>query len=218
MKVRLNVATQPLESHRRFVAGSVVLAVVGLAALVLLSTSVFRTWRHNRGERATITQYQNQLVSMRGERQQLAAFFNSSKTKTVMDRAAFLNSLIDQRSFPWTKIFTDLEKVLPAGVRVVSIEPKMQNGQVDVKLVVGAANDKSKIQFLEALQKSPAFSGIRVNAETRATGDEGSDQVDVDLNAVYSGAKDTGVEAAPEQVKAAERARSSERPKTAVDP
>lgn len=203
MKVRLNVATQPLESHRRFVAGAAVLAVLGLAALVLLSTSVYRTWRQNRGERATISQYQDQLVSMRVERQQLAAFFNSSKTKTVMDRSAFLNSLIDQRSFPWTKIFTDLEKVLPAGVRVVSIEPKMQNGQVDVKLVVGAMNDKSKIRFLDALQSSPAFSGIRVNAETRATGDEGSDHVDVDLNAVYSGAMPAAGGAASKNVKTA---------------
>jgi type IV pilus assembly protein PilN len=204
MKVRLNVATQPLESHRRFVAGATVLGVVGLAALVLLSTSVFRTWRQNRGERATIARYQNQLVAMGGERRDLAAFFNSSKTKTVMDRAAFLNTLIDQRSFPWTKIFTDLEKVLPAGVRVVSIEPKMENGQVDVKLVVGAADDKSKIRFLEALQASPAFSQIRVNAETRATGDEGTDSVDVDLDAVYSGATATGGAAGPEQAKAME--------------
>ncbi|MDE3137681.1 MAG: hypothetical protein KGL59_13975, partial [Acidobacteriota bacterium] len=139
MKVRLNVATQPLESHRRFLAGSTALGLAGLAALLLLSTSVYRGWRQNRGERATIEQYQNQLETMSAERQQMAAFFGSSKTKTVMDRAAFLNSLIDQRSFPWTKIFTDLEKVLPPGVRVVSIAPKMENGQVDVKLVVGAA-------------------------------------------------------------------------------
>ena len=101
--------------------------------------------------------------------------------------------------------FTDLEKVLPSGVRVVSIEPKMENGQVDVKLVVGAADDKSKIGFLEALQASPAFSQIRVNAETRATGDEGTDRVDVDLDAVYSGATATDGAARPEQAKAIEQ-------------
>lgn len=206
MKIRLNVATQPLESHRRFLAGATVLAVVGLLLLVVLSTSVYRTWRRNSGERATIERYQSQLVAMHGERQQLAAFFDSEKTKTVMDRAAFLNSLIDQRSFPWTKIFTDLEKVLPAGVRVVSIEPKMQNGQVYVKLVVGAADDKSKIRFLDALQSSSAFSQIRVNAETRATGNENADRVDVDLDAVYSGA------AAPAGTGRSEQAKMTEDP------
>ncbi len=210
MKVRLNVATQPLESHRRFIAGATALGVVGLVALVLLSTSVYHTWRHNRGERETISHYQNQLVAMSAERQELAGYFNSAKTKTVMDRAAFLNSLIDQRSFPWTKIFTDLEKVLPPGVRVVSIAPKMQNGQVDVKLVVGASSDKGKIDFLDALQASPAFSHVRVNSETRATESEGTDQVDVDLDAVYSGAT------APEGATTSEHTAAPER--AAEDP
>jgi Tfp pilus assembly protein PilN len=210
MKVRLNVATQPLESHRRFLAGATVLGVAGLVALLLLSTSVYHTWRQNRGERATIDHYQSQLEAMSAERQQLAAFFDSSKTKTVMDRAAFLNSLIDQRSFPWTKIFTDLEKVLPPGVRVVSIAPKMENGQVDVKLVVGAANDKSKLDFLNALQSSQAFSQIRVNSETRSTESGGSDQVDVDLDAVYSGAMPAGDATVPEKVAGPERARAGD--------
>jgi Tfp pilus assembly protein PilN len=209
MKVRLNVATQPLESHRRFIAGATALGAVGLLLLVLLSTSVFHTWRQNRGERATIDHYQSQLAAMSGERQELAAFFNSSKTKTVMDRAAFLNSLIDQRSFPWTKIFTDLEKVLPPGVRVVSIAPKMHSGQVDVKLVVGATSDKSKIDFLDALQSSPAFSQVRVNSETRATG-EGTDQVDVDLDAVYSGATGPDSTTTPEHAILPERARAGD--------
>jgi Tfp pilus assembly protein PilN len=210
MKIRLNVATQPLESHRRFLAGATALGVVGLVLLVLLSTSVYHSWRQNRGERETIDRYQNQLASMGAERQQLAVFFNSSKTKTVMDRAAFLNSLIDQRSFPWTKIFTDLEKVLPPGVRVVSIAPKMENGQVDVKLVVGAASDKNKIDFLDALQSSPAFSQIRVNSETRATGTEGPDQVDLDLDAVYSGAASLEDTTVPEHAAAPERARAGD--------
>jgi Tfp pilus assembly protein PilN len=210
MKIRLNVATQPLDSHRRFLAGAMALGAIGLVALLLLSTSVYHTWRQNRGERATIGQYQNQLETMSAQRQQLAAFFDSSRTKTVMDRAAFLNSLIDQRSFPWTKIFTDLEKVLPPGVRVVSIAPKMENGQVEVKLVVGAASDKSKIDFLDALQSSTAFSQIRVNSETRATESAGPDQVDVDLDAVYSGAMSQGGATTPEHAAGPERARAGD--------
>lgn len=190
MKIRLNVATRPLESHRRFVAGAVLAGAAGILALVLLSSSVLVTWRHNSGQRAQIAAYQSQLAQMEVERNSLAAFFSSPKTKTVVDRAAFLNSLIDQRSFPWTNIFTDLEKVLPAGVRVRSIAPKMQKGRVNVKLVVGATSDKSKVAFLQALQASPAFSHVQVDSETRAKQTGSKDQVDVDLEAVYSG---TGV-------------------------
>lgn len=192
MKIRLNVATRPLESHRRFAAGAALAGALGLAALVLLSSSVFVTWRENSGRRQQIAGYEAQLGQMQAERAGLASYFGSENTKTVMDRAAFLNTLIDQRSFPWTKMFTDLEKVLPAGVRVVSIAPKMKGGLVNVNLVVGANSDKSKVAFLQALQASPAFSQIEVRSETRARQGAAQDQVNVQLEAVYSGAEIKG--------------------------
>jgi Tfp pilus assembly protein PilN len=190
MKIRLNVATQPLESHRRFIAGSVVLGLVGLVALVVLSTSVVRALRENRGQRAEISGYRDQLAQMETQRRQLSSFFDSPQTKTVVDRATFLNSLIDQRTFPWTKIFTDLEKVLPAGVRVVSIAPQMRKGEVDVKLAVGAMSTASANAFLKALQSSPAFSQLRVRDETRTQGNDQQDQLLIQLEAVYSGASE----------------------------
>lgn len=188
MKIRLNVATRPVENYRRFLAGAALAAAAGIVALLLLSSSVFVTWRRNRGQQARIAASEARLAQLQAEREELAAYFNSQKTKVVIDRAAFLNSLIDQRSFPWTNIFTDLEKVLPDGVRVISIAPKMQSGHLDVNLVVGASSDKNKIAFLQALQNSPAFSQVQVNAETQTKQAGSPDQVDVQLEAVYSGA------------------------------
>jgi len=81
----------------------------------------------------------------------------------VIDRSVFLNSLIDERSFPWTKIFMDLEKTLPPGVRIVSISPHLVNGRAEVGLQVGVMSDESEIQFLEAIEKSPVFSRVEVD-------------------------------------------------------
>ncbi len=80
-------------------------------------------------------------------------YFRSPEAQQILDRAAFLNSLISERSFPWTKIFMDLENTLPAGVRVVNIAPTLKNGKAVVQITVGAANDESKIKFLEAVGK-----------------------------------------------------------------
>lgn len=188
MKIRLNVATRPLEGHRRFVAGAAIAAAVGVGALLLLSTSVYRTWLENRGERAEIAGYQQELASLRREQVQLSSFFDSPQTKTVVDRAAFLNSLIDERSFPWTKIFVDLEKALPPGVRVISIAPKMDGGQVDVKLEVGATGDKSLNDFLSALQTSTVFTNLQVIAVTPATQTGSTDVKEAQLDVIYAGA------------------------------
>jgi len=186
MKVRLNIATAPLENNRRFLLGSVLLGMLGVAALVGLSASVARGWSANRAVRTEVSELQSTLRKHRDMRRELEEFFKRAESKRIMDRAAFLNGLIEQRSFPWTKMFTDLERLLPAGVRVVSISPRMAGGQVEVKLSVGALDDEAKLKFLETLEKSPEFARIQLVSETRPTRPEESDRILLDLIAIYS--------------------------------
>src|SRR6202011_4060362 len=99
------------------------------------------------------------------------------------DHAAFLNSLIDGRSFNWTQMFMDLERILPGGVRLVSIELRQAKGHVEVKLTVGASSDDAKLKFLRALEESHQFSDIQLDSELPAK--TGNQRV-VELTAVYS--------------------------------
>jgi Tfp pilus assembly protein PilN len=186
MRTRLNLATAPLENQRRFVAGAALAGVVAVAALVGLSWSVYRASRENRQERMEIARLERHISELRQQRRELDAFFSAPATHEVMDRAAFLNSLIDQRSFPWTKMFMDLEQILPEGVRVVSIAPRMQSDGVQVTLVIGATSDEGKLKFLRALEKSPAFSRIEVKSETRPNRAGEADQVELELIAWYA--------------------------------
>ena len=71
--------------------------------------------------------------------------------------------MIDERSFPWTRIFTDLEKTLPPGVRVVSISPRPRQRPRGSSPQVGVTSDEAEIRFLEAVEKSRVFSGIQVD-------------------------------------------------------
>ena len=112
--------------------------------------------------------------------------FASPQAQQVLDRAKFLNSLIGERSFPWTSIFMDLEQTLPPGVRVVSISPRLVNGRAEVSLKVGAETDESKIKFLEVMEKSKVFSGMVVKQEQHADQPGASDQIVLDLTVWYT--------------------------------
>ena len=103
----------------------------------------------------------------------------------MLDRANFLNSLIGERSFPWTAIFMDLEKTLPPGVRVISIAPKLQNGRAQVQLKVGATDDASKIKFLEAMEKSQTFSGMELKSEASSEQPGSIDRITMELTVWY---------------------------------
>jgi hypothetical protein len=105
---------------------------------------------------------------LRAERQELEQFFNRPDTVQRRDLASFLNSLIAQRAFPWTRIFMDFESSLPAGVRIVSIEPRLVDNYVQLRLTVGATSDAAKLEFLRSLEGSHSFSHIQVEGERRS--------------------------------------------------
>jgi Tfp pilus assembly protein PilN len=79
-----------------------------------------------------------------------------------------------------------LEHVLPAGVRVISIEPKQVGGHVEVKLNVGATSDEAALKFLHALEESKVFSEVQVQTlAAQASGPLSGDQKVLQLTTVY---------------------------------
>jgi hypothetical protein len=186
MKIRLNLATTPLESTRRFAVVSSAIAFAGLLGLFLLSGQVYRVWTSDRDMRAKQSALQDQVASLQRQRQLLTAYFQQPETVKRRERAAYLNALIEQRAFPWIKIFMDLEQILPEGVRVVRIEPKLDGDTVQLKLLVGASTDEGKLKFLKALETSHEFSSIQLLNETRPVKADQADRVVIELQALYS--------------------------------
>jgi len=186
MKVRLNLATSPLESNRKFAVGASAIGILGVLGLLLLSWNAFSVWRADRVFRARQTALENQIALQQQRRQALASFFDQPETVRRRERAAYLNALIQQRAFPWIKIFMDLERILPEGVRVVSIEPKLAGDTVQLRFVVGALTDEGKLNFLKALETSPEFSHIQLLNEANASRPDQGDRVLLALEAQYS--------------------------------
>src|SRR5450631_1896278 len=176
MKLRLNLSTTPLENKRPFAAASTVLGASGVLTFLLLAHAAYTSWRANRELRGEISYWQSEIRANRQKQSALDIYFQTPEAREVLDRAAFLNSLIGQRSFPWTKIFMDLEQTLPPGVRVVKISPKLENGRAIVELTVGAQSDEGKVKFLQALENSKVFSDIRVKND-RHDDQPGSDRI-----------------------------------------
>jgi hypothetical protein len=186
MNLQLNLSTAPQPNNRPFIAYSALVGVVGVIALAVLSVASFRSWHANRELHADMSRWSNSIEADQERQRVLAAEFRTPADQQVLGRSAFLNSLIDERSFPWTKVFMDLETTLPAGVRVVSIEPRLVNGRAEVALEIGALNDEGKIAFLTAIEKSKAFSGLVVTSERHTDQPGQPDKIVVSLKVWYS--------------------------------
>lgn len=190
MKLNLNLATTPLENNRRFLAGVGLAGLAALLALFILFQQTVSTWHANREIRTDISRIEKEIQIETERQQDLARYFDLPQAKQVLDRSNFLNSLIAARTFPWPKIFEDLEKTLPPGVRIISIAPRLEGGRALIKLTIGATDDKSEIEFLQNLGASKSFSGIRVSDEKYNDKQEqkgqGGDQIIIALEAWYT--------------------------------
>lgn len=184
MKLRLNLATTALQTHRRFFVGTGLTAVVAGLTFLGLGWHVYSARKVHAEQRARAERVRLEMAQMETQRGDLDAYFHRKDIASLHDRATFINNILDARSFNWTLMFMDLEHILPGGVHVISIEPKQVGGHVEVKLSVGATSDEAELKFLHALEESKQFTEIRVLIEH--DGSLGGDQKVVDLTAVYS--------------------------------
>jgi hypothetical protein len=183
MNVRLNLATKPLESHRRFLAGSGLLAVLGGILFLALGWHVYSTLRAQEALRRKEQDNNRRAALLQTRRIELDEFFARQENAKLKERAAFVNGIIDERSFDWTQMFMDLEKIMPLGVHVVSISPQLQKGHMLVRISVGATSDESKIKFLRAIEDSAAFSNVELLS---VHGAQNSNEQAVELNVIYA--------------------------------
>jgi type IV pilus assembly protein PilN len=182
MQVRLNIATKPLESHRRFLVGAGLLAVLGGIIFLALGWHVYSTLRAQEALRHKEEENNNRAALLQRRRKELDDFFAKTENARLKERASFVNGIIDERSFDWTQMFMDLEKLVPVGVHVVSIQPQLEKGHMFVRLMVAATTDESKIKFLHAMENSPAFSNVEL-LSVRIT--PSSAEQSLELHAIY---------------------------------
>src|SRR2546428_13484854 len=114
MRVRLNLATNPLETHRRFYLGASVVGLVAGALFIVLGVHFFQLLKANRHFRVEAAQVERQIGDLQRDRRELEQFFKRPENDKLHDRAMYVNTLIDDRSSGWTQMFMDLDRLVPA--------------------------------------------------------------------------------------------------------
>jgi type IV pilus assembly protein PilN len=103
------------------------------------------------------------------ERQVNESRMHQPQNMAVLERSQFLNAVFAWKSFSWTAVMMDLEKVLPAGVQVTSIEPAItKEGDVNIRLRVSGDRERA-VQLVRNLETSQRFLSPRLSAEQAQT-------------------------------------------------
>jgi Tfp pilus assembly protein PilN len=184
MYVRLNLATNPLLSHRRFLAGSVAVGVLGLLLFLGLGWRAYNLRKADEDLRARSSKIQKEMAKVSQERETLERYFAQQEAAGFQDNAKFVVGVLQARSINWTQMFMDLERTLPPGVRIVHIQPRLEKGIVTVHFVVGATNQEAKLKLLKSFENSSSFSHVELLSD-RATNQPGADPLTIEFVAEY---------------------------------
>ena len=166
LRVPVNLASEPFRRDRAVVVGSAVLGTV-LSLLLIYQVFTIVSERHKAADiRVAIARENAQLQSIAAQQAKLNATLRKPENAEVLERSLFLNTLIERKAISWTKIFADLEKVMPYNVRLVSVRlPEVDsNNQVLLDMVVGAKDVPPILDLLKRLEGSPQFGNSSVQS------------------------------------------------------
>jgi len=183
MRVNVNLATQKYEDARAFFArwGSAVAA----AALVtiLLGTLAVLNYSDTEKDRKSSSDTRRQIAEIESGRIANDAILNRPENRDTREQARFWNDVIDQKSFSWTRLFSDMEKIMPARAFVMSVKPALDADKLDLArglkldLVIGGEKHDDAVELVRKMEGSDHFGQPHITAESVTTPARGGQAV-----------------------------------------
>jgi len=198
MRIAINLASKPFVELRPLFA-QLRLAMGGLVLLAAaLSVAVHFYGIQAKQANAAMSALKAQTLAVQEKTAANERRMRLPENQGVLARSQFLNTLFAQKAFSWTGVMMDLERVVPSGVQVTSIDPEIsKQGVVTIHLRVTGDRDKA-IQLVRNLEVSKRFVDPRLGGEqaltsekAKAIGAQGANFQNVSANADAAG---TGVE------------------------
>jgi len=167
MRLDINLATRPYEDAREFWGRwGLGVGVLAVATLVLLAFAV-QSWIHAGRDRHEIRQLQQQIAQRDNERSKAQAFLDLSANRSTRDQSQFLNGLIQRKAFSWTRVFEDLERVMPSNLHVVSLRPDINDqNQMQLDMKVACENRLAAVELVHRMESSRHFQGAQLVQES----------------------------------------------------
>ena len=164
----LNLSTRPFRGYR------LQTLLLSVAFVALVATSVWQFIGFKGYSRLT-SQIRNEArnaqvdVDVLGHQiDELDAKLSRPEAVDKLSEIQFLNGIIARKTFPWTRIFSDLEELMPETVHLVSLRPDVaDNGTALLHIDVRARSVDDWAKFAAALQSVPAFDDLVVSTEEK---------------------------------------------------
>jgi Tfp pilus assembly protein PilN len=155
----LNLATRPFTNDAPVVRVAVLLGIAAVA-LLALNLSLYGSYFSGAGQdaREELEVVEQRIRDLEGDLAGLQAELSGYDLEAHNEQVEFLNQKIAERTFGWSRLFEDLDAVLPATVRLERMAPRIgsrsaRRGRREVSLTLQgyARTEDGLLELIDAL-------------------------------------------------------------------
>jgi Tfp pilus assembly protein PilN len=153
-----NLATRPLRNERL----PAVLLGAALLALLALSVQHGLYLRRLLPDRTSVVEaevrgLEGELQSLREQTERLPRAKPDARDRGEWE---VIRGLVDRRAMSWAQLLAQLEDVMPPGVKLASIAPRVKDGRILLDMDAVGRTTRDGLGLLRALQKARDFDDV----------------------------------------------------------
>ena len=185
----LNLSTRPFPAYRLV---NLALASVLIALIVISAWQAYGFVQFSSMTRAIRKTDEEARVALGRHLAELESRLDRPEAAAKLTEIGFFNRLIARKELSWTRLFANLEELVPNTVHLVSLTPDVgTNGAIALNIIVRGRSIADVSQFIEALERSsPVFAKVAVSIEQKSDLG-GTTDIELSLTANYYPEKET---------------------------
>ncbi|MGE5325375.1 MAG: PilN domain-containing protein [Actinomycetota bacterium] len=167
MRLNINLASQKYEDVRTFVSRAGAATAAMAAFTVLLAVLAWFNYSSSINSSKRISQLRQRISSLQQERAKASAVENLPENRDVTQQKNYWNRQIARRTFSWTQLFNDLQKIMPGRVYVISVAPELtKDNRLKLKLTIGGEKNDDLNALVKRMEDSHKFQRTSLMSES----------------------------------------------------
>jgi hypothetical protein len=172
----INLASQPFGRERAETALLTAICCVLLLSFCAFMALFFQERNQASALRKTIAREGRTLATFQRQQNQFQAIIARPSNADVFSKSVFYNQLIARRAVSWTRVFDDLQKVMPHNIQLVALrlpqvaaEDVGDQNHVELDMLVGTQQPQAILTLLKQLEASRLFGPATISSQQPPT-------------------------------------------------
>jgi Tfp pilus assembly protein PilN len=167
MRVHINLASQKYEAVRQFYVRWLTAIGGAVALTILLAVLAWMNYTGSAAANARIQALQQRIALLEKQRAAAAEISNRPENHDVNAQKNYWNKQFTRRSFSWTQLFNDLQRIMPPRAFVSSVHPEITaDNRLKLTLTIKGDKHDNALELVQKMEKSERFRNPLINSDT----------------------------------------------------